>query len=431
MFVGSINRDVRAMLAEIAPSWKGRPVYVGCSGNFTVERVVHAAGLTEMHGNDVSLYSCALGSTLARCPLAVGVKDDRFAWMSAYLEPGLPTVATLLLSLEYLKFVDRWEPYHTRMRQLYEDRWDVLHAQSVAKVQQVIDGVTLTSFTPGDVGAFVQEAPDDAVVVTFPPTYELGYERLYKKLDAVFAWDAPIYPIFDEDAFATLVETLQTKAAWMTMRDREVPALADFLVGRVQTSNGMKPVFVYAKQDAYARLTTVRQKTDPVPFARADGPVTGDLKLVRLTSGQLNHLRSQYLASTIVPAGAMVNLGVVVGERLVGAMAFSTPLYLGNFCDAYMMCDLAVAPTPHKRLAKLVLAAALSTETKAIVEQSFNTRVRRIGTTAFTKKAASMKYRGLFTVHNKKDDSINYVADAGRWSLAEGMAWWWTKHRSA
>ena len=275
MFVGSINRDVRAMLAEIAPSWKGRPVYVGCSGNFTVERVVHAAGLTEMHGNDVSLYSCALGSTLARCPLAVGVKDDRFAWMSAYLEPGLPTVATLLLSLEYLKFVDRWEPYHTRMRQLYEDRWDVLHAQSVAKVQQVIDGVTLTSFTPGDVGAFVQEAPDDAVVVTFPPTYELGYERLYKKLAMATAMKASF------GSFAAFVEframTARAGVSFDTMQSRWA-AMTDTQQQRYGTFEAYVRNQVLRKMARDAGLTWKTMRTDWDAMTAAQQKRYGDFE---------------------------------------------------------------------------------------------------------------------------------------------------------
>ena len=64
-FVGSFNQDLRAVLAELAPSWRAKPVYVGCSGNLTVERILAANGVTELHGNDVSLYSCVLGSFAA------------------------------------------------------------------------------------------------------------------------------------------------------------------------------------------------------------------------------------------------------------------------------------------------------------------------------------------------------------------------------
>jgi hypothetical protein len=38
MFIGSINRYMRAVLETAAGQWKGLPVYVACSGNFTVKR---------------------------------------------------------------------------------------------------------------------------------------------------------------------------------------------------------------------------------------------------------------------------------------------------------------------------------------------------------------------------------------------------------
>jgi hypothetical protein len=65
MFVAAITQEVRAVLAELAPSLQGLSLYVGCSGNFTVERVLKKAGLTSFHSNDVSLYSCAVGPYLA------------------------------------------------------------------------------------------------------------------------------------------------------------------------------------------------------------------------------------------------------------------------------------------------------------------------------------------------------------------------------
>jgi hypothetical protein len=62
-FVGSITQDFRSMLAKVAKQYAGLPVYVGCSGNFTVERTLHQIGFREIHGNDISLYSCAMGRT--------------------------------------------------------------------------------------------------------------------------------------------------------------------------------------------------------------------------------------------------------------------------------------------------------------------------------------------------------------------------------
>jgi hypothetical protein len=45
MFIGSINRYMRAVLEQAAGQWKGLPVYVACSGNFTVERILARCGV--------------------------------------------------------------------------------------------------------------------------------------------------------------------------------------------------------------------------------------------------------------------------------------------------------------------------------------------------------------------------------------------------
>ena len=427
MFVGSINADVRALLAELSHRWKGCPVYVGCSGNLTVERILHANGVAEIHGNDVSLYSCVVGSHLAGESVPVTVKRDEFAWLTPYLSPGIPTIATLLLCTEYFNYIDRSEPFHVRMARAHEKNWPDLHARSCSRVAKALEGVKLASFTRGDVVDYLRAMPDDAVVVSFPPTYRGGYERLYKKIDEVFSWDAPTYQQFDDERFAELTRLITSKAEWVTLRDADVEDLRPYCVGRVQTGARMKPVYVYAGSGR-TRITGVRQKTEVVPWPRLAGEIQGPLSLVRLTSGQLNTLRSEYLAPGIIPSGAQIQLGLVSGGKLLGAMAFVAPDRVLSFSDSYMLSDFAIRPSIYPRLSKLVLVATLSTEVKAVLEQSINRRVQTIGTTAFTKKPVSQKYRGIYTLYSRKESALNYVADAGRWTLAEGLEWWKTHH---
>ena len=89
---------------------------------------------------------------------------------------------------------------------------------------------------------------------------------------------------------------------------------------------------------------------------------------------------------------------------------------------------LCCSADEYRRLSKLVLAAALSKEIKAYLEQVFSKRIDTITTTAFTQKAVSMKYRGLFDLYSRKEGMLNYTAEAGRWSLEEGLKWWLEKH---
>ena len=186
-------------------------------------------------------------------------------------------------------------------------------------------------------------------------------------------------------------------------------------------------MYVYSSEHD-TTLAMPRQTIETVPLPRLEEVVDGGLSLVRMSQGQLNQLRSEYLSLAITPAAAQVSVGVKVGGHLIGALAFSRSNFFGEWCDAYMLTDLAVRPTIYRRLAKLVLAAALSTEMKAVLEQSLNMPVATIGTTAFTDRPVSMKYRGLFDLHSKKEGSLNYLAHTGRWTLQEGLEWWQKRH---
>ncbi|MFA6132805.1 MAG: hypothetical protein WC869_02170 [Phycisphaerae bacterium] len=99
MFIGSINRYMRAVLEQAAGSWKGLTVYVACSGNFTVERILARCGVGTIHSNDVSIYSCALGWHLARvckgvassmvsCTIVPGGQEGNAFCTLAFLTPG-------------------------------------------------------------------------------------------------------------------------------------------------------------------------------------------------------------------------------------------------------------------------------------------------------------------------------------------------------
>jgi hypothetical protein len=96
---------MRAVLETAAGRWKGLPVYVACSGNFTVERILAKCGVGAIHSNDVSIYSCALGWHLAGQAVPYKIKEQagEFGWLADYLDPGPATIATLLLAGEMLK----------------------------------------------------------------------------------------------------------------------------------------------------------------------------------------------------------------------------------------------------------------------------------------------------------------------------------------
>lgn len=318
MFVGSINQDTRAIVAGLAPAWKDRKLYVGCSGNFTIERLAWKAGVREIYSNDVSLYSCAVGTYLAGRDLEVKIRDTAtHGWLEGWIKPGPPLIATLLIASEFFKFMDREGAYHDRMRNAYLRRWETMHSGTVEVVKKALDTIKVAEFFAGDVVEFARNAPEDCVFVAFPPTYKSGYERLYKKIDEVFDWPKPQYTLFDETSFELFQRDVRSKRTWLTMRDHAVPDMKEHHIATVQTGLRSKQVFLYANRDE-AKLTLPHQKTEQLNAPPLRLEVGGRLSLLPITGAHMNHLRSLYLDPKIAPSAALINVAVFLGAISLG-----------------------------------------------------------------------------------------------------------------
>ena len=246
-------------------------------------------------------------------------------------------------------------------------------------------------------------------------------------MDRVFGWAAPVYEQFDDDRFELLIQRTTEKAAWVTMWDQPVPALSDFLSGFVHLKIRAKPVYIYSNVGT-TRLVLPHQKLADVPIPRLEGEIEEPLRIVQIEFGQYNVLRSQYMPITL-PASASSKYHYVIlsGSQMIGACSFQDSMARMPW-DLYKMSDFAVVPTVYDRLAKLVIMAVLSTEMQTILQVAFGRRIRTIGTTAFTQNPVSMKYRGIFNLHDRKPGRLNYVGQAGRWSLQEALALWQKNH---
>lgn len=426
MFVGSVPATVLSVLQEMSDDWHGLPVYVGGSGNFTIERMLSRRGVVA-YGCDVSLYSCMLGRYLTGQTVCATLADPEFAWVEPYLGPGPPTLAAIMLVGTMLQYHGREEPYHRRMWRAYLSRFDELHSETVARIARAVEGIRLEGFYEGDLVDFIADAPDESVCISYPPTYVGGYERLYERLHEVFAWETPPYVVFDEARRQTLLDAMHRKRYWVFGTDTVVPELeeAGYLRSVVQAGLRSRPLRMYAGAGT-ARLALPWQKTEPVPWPRANGDIEGPLRIAPITAGQINTLRALYLNKGITPVNPAWSLAVIAGDKLIGALGFAMERFGGMGC--YMMTDFAIRPAVYKRLAKLVTAVSLSTEVKVFLEQAVARHVPKVVTTAFTERATSMKYRGLYDPVSEKDGRINYEARTGRWSLEEALRWWQANH---
>ena len=251
-----------------------------------------------------------------------------------------------------------------------------------------------------------------------------------------------------------------TKKEWCFGTDMRLQGdeFTEHLKGMTKTTNRGIPIYLYASS-GHPQIVTPLQSTTQANIKKfGQGMEMGDdIRLYELSNDAFQTLRSQYMNINIRPGSATLAIGVVVDGYLIGVYAFSAAPSVAQWDKhietptVYLLSDFPVEPTDYKHLAKLVLYAALSKESKRIAERITKKRAASLVTTAFSKNPESMKYRGLFKVLNRKhNDSlqkadwakdidpanayylqpyeINYGAPMGQWTLKEGLALWKKKH---
>jgi hypothetical protein len=436
MFQGSVPAPLRGVIHEAVKGWGTREVYVGCSGNFTIERTLWDIGV-RCHSNDVSMYSCVLGCLFAGTESLIRVKpehQDQWDWLTPYLEAGQrERAAVLMLCTTMLAGLGRANAYYERQRRAYREQWVTLFEQTVAKLGKV--PIELAFFAAEDVMTWLEQVPRDAAIISFPPFWASGYEQLYKPLDAVFEWDErPQYEVLDDERIDEFLTAVMRRKSWMVALPREREDLSEFLRGQMKTSNRRVPVSVYTNH-APSRLVMPHQNV-----SRCRLPIVGDqvgerAALTVLPAAEFNELRSMYLNPGIPPGGVLQAYGLLVDDLLVGTWAISRPDMMkatasGDLVPyAYLISDFPVGDGRIPRLSALVLRAALSREAQLLAERVMHRRVRGLVTTAFTNKPVSMKYRGLFRLLSRKEEPpgkymLNYGARMGEWTLQEALEKW-------
>jgi hypothetical protein len=440
VFQGTIPPPLRSIVHEHAGTWPAGDVYIGCSGNLTLERTLAPLG-RQVHSNDVNPYSCALGWYFSGQPLDYRLKDDSreaLGWLEPSLDGGVGTLATLMLGTRWLDWVGRTTPYHQRMVAAYQQQWPQMHAGTVAKLGEVT--LRLASFYPGDVRDYLTEVPEDSPVCMFPPFWAAGYKVMFRGIETHFDWPEPQFTNLDDDGKQEIIDLVVDRPNWLLGLHYLDETLEPFRVGYVQPTPRAVPIWVYARPGR-ARIAGPRQKVEPVliPKIGPEDELGDRLSLHPLTPGQFNALRSMYLDTRITPGSPMIAVGVVCGGKLIGAFGYNPASYDPE--AAYLMSDFPIGWSRYKRLAKLIVMAALSVEAQHLLQRMRSHRTTRWSTTAFTDNPTSGKYgRGIpgVRLNSRKPCTtsdhtwqLDYGGPLGQWTLAEALAMWKARNAAA
>ncbi|MCL1988116.1 MAG: hypothetical protein FWG64_09140 [Firmicutes bacterium] len=468
MFMGSIPTPVQQILGDIVKNWQTSDIYIGCSGNFTIERVLtnitrlpDGQATANLHSNDVTIYSCLLGNYFSGQPLNAKFNENytgEMSFVKNYMKDGASIITVaLLLSKMAVYLTSKPNEYYKKMIDEHIRQWETMFHKTYEKISNIQP--FLKSFFAGDVCEMVDNTPQEAAFICYPPFYSGDYEKMFKAIEGIIDWQPPQYDMIDKDKILAMFQKLTNRRFFMFGTNDELPEFREYLSGIAQTTNRGVPLYIYSKTQN-RRIILPNQKIAPLLVERIseNEDISDKIQLIKLKSENFQALRSQYMNPHIKPGAETASYGVTVDNKLIGVFAFSASPTLSNWethiqtPTMYLLSDFPIAPSKYKRLSKLVLYAALSKESQLLAENLTRKRVCSLVTTAFSKNPVSMKYRGLFKLLNKsKLDGtrlldgqasstnmseiyynsgykLNYGQKMGEWTLAEGLAEWKLKH---
>jgi hypothetical protein len=430
-FVGSINAETRKWLGNNGAAFNDRQVYVGCSGNFTVEQLLSRyAPKARIWGNDVSIYSGALGAYLANQPFELSVKEDEYKWLEAYLEDVEGRAAALMVLLEALKHENMSNAFKARHWAHYRNNFTQFHQATVEKLRERKQEIRLEGYTGKDIFDLLDEIPKEAVVIAFLPTYAGGYERMFKRLGEIFTWDEPDYQIIDEERKKRTIMKMRERD-YLYLDDKVYPGLP--MVAVVRKAR-MKPVYIYSNMSAL-RLAVLKQqrRSQFMPFARLSDQdeitPASKLTIVPTSNAVVNYYRDVYLSKGVgIPADGEAPFAVAVDGKVFGFLIFARMQGRG---DVYLLADFVVNSTRYRRLAKLLLLVIQTREIRRMMEEKLLAELPTCTTMVFTDKPVSMKYRGLFKLARRDQGKLVYSTEMGIRNLKEVIPLWLKKYEKS
>nr|WP_316782082.1 hypothetical protein [Streptomyces sasae] len=283
-----------------------------------------------VHGNDITVYSCALGWFLGGEELPYTLRpeyEDSLGWLAPYMEDRADRLATLMLGTRFLQYVGKEGAYYRRMLDATQDQWPRMHEKTATKLRTL--ETRLGSFYAGDVRTYRrEEVPDEAPVVMFPPFCAADCQAQFASIDAAFDWPEPDFSELTEDGREEIITQVQDRSRWVLGLHIERPELRDRLAGVVQTANRGLPIYVHAAAGP-RRIVRPRQPVEPIPMQRiAVGEDLGDkMTLHVLTGGQFAGIRSQFMSKSIKPGSPLLACGVAGDGKLIGPFAFLPPKF--------------------------------------------------------------------------------------------------------
>lgn len=438
MFIGSIDKPSRMICENILNkvSLAEKPdIYVGCSGNFTFDRIAAAKGF-RVHSNDVSLYSRVIAGIVTGQRFPFVCKHPTLnAIFANWNDDAQSDLVKIMFAAKFGQFAECKNDFQKTMLENYISGAPAFYEGTLAKFSKnAVFEFQIAEFFYGDFKKHVSRSDSSSLVFLYAPTYKGGYEKLYDFINENFDYEKAEYDLFDsKEAGPYYAEVLASKEACI-YSDLLYPETEPYLKGEVTYTGSKKTVYLYSsvKEDShsyfFAEPPKLLGKTPRIIPPDKPLPENPEIRVVPCKVALVNHYKHLFMSSRVdYSTGGDFALAFLMNGWIFGFASFASGL--GTIKDGeylFLHSDFVV-PSAIDRLSKLLLYILRSEVVYKLILRYYIQAYKGLQTSVYTTRPASMKYRGPFKKLDRKESSPNkltYVAEFTKFSIEECFDKW-------
>ncbi len=383
---------------------KFRSIYIYGSKDLQIEKLISKTTSSSIIGGDVDFCSTLLAEYYLNKDKNIILPDYVCISLQIKNQDIYSSVEKIALAIIYNKILHKESNYHSkRLNDNIIKNLDILAKQIVQEIKH--NDIKLSDFKQLELNDFIKLPEKEDLLIIDNRDANYLKNNLQEEL-------------------------LDINTSFIILSKKDIDTLRKYKVFQSKTikifSNCIENNMLISKQ---------KNKSDKqLFFATIENDNIEDVSIQQLNNTQFNSLRQKYLSKQIHFTGTpKVCYGLFSNNKIFGVFGLTNDYNHKPPKDiehpaVYLMTDFCVK-SPVNKLSKLVLYCILSKEVKMLAERLVNKEVKSIFTNVFTKHKSSIKYRGLFDLHTRKeleDKSFNltYISKFGNWTLKEAVRLW-------
>lgn len=434
MFIGTTPEEIRVLLQDVLKDRKGEDIFVGCSGNFSTDKVLAGMGF-KVHSNDVSLYSKLIADIVMGKDTEVTVTNrDLINVFSQWEETKYKKLVEVMFAMRLSKFAKMKNDYEREFYHNFIVNANDYYAKTIAKMEKNQQfGFQIDSFNYGDFIEHLKSKKPNQIGISFPPTYKGGYEKMYQFVEDSFNYKRAKYQLFDpakaENTFLELLEQGEN----IIYSDRENEKLKDYEIAKAYLGHGKNTVYIYSSLEntkkKYYIEKSKKELTTKYKIIDINRQFDENTKII-IEPCQLkdvNYFKSFFMSAKVdYSEGGDFALVFLADGEAFGFVSFNKQL--STFSKIFIHSDFVVNSVVPK-LSKLLILLLKSKEVQRHIIRFYKHYYTGLRTSVYTQKPVSMKYRGVFNLDKRDNGKLIYQADFTNETSKEIYLLWLKKYQ--